>query len=171
MPPKRQPASLAEEDNLARRVAYERERRRWSYEGLAKRMTDAGCPINPSALFKIEKSEPRRRIAVAELVAFAHVFAVPAEHLLLPPDVITSELALVLLRDWRDAWAARTAALRSANERLAAIEVAVGIHLHQYPEAIPAVRDYLRTFSDDDPEPGERREFDRLLKTIETRDG
>ena len=77
------------EDHLAQRIAAERDRpdRKWTNDGLAKRMTDAGCPMTGSAIFKIEKGEPRRRIVVDELVTFAKVFAIPMEELLIPPGV------------------------------------------------------------------------------------
>lgn len=41
-------------------------------------MTDAGCPIQGSAIYKIEKADPPRRITVDELVAFATVFETSA---------------------------------------------------------------------------------------------
>jgi transcriptional regulator with XRE-family HTH domain len=75
------------EDHLAQRIAAERDARGWTNDGLAKRMTDAGCPMTGSAIFKIEKAQPRRRIVVDELVTFAKVFAVPMEELLLPPEI------------------------------------------------------------------------------------
>jgi len=40
-------------------------------------MGTIGCPIRASALYKMEKGEPRRRITVDELLAFAEVFDVP----------------------------------------------------------------------------------------------
>ena len=76
--------SLDSEDNLARRIAYERERRGWTYESTAKRMTDAGCPIQGSAIYKIEKGNPRRRISVDELVAFSTIFDAEISDLLSP---------------------------------------------------------------------------------------
>ena len=51
------------------------EQRGWSYTGLAQRMTAQGCAIDQSALYKIEKGNPRRRISVDELVALREVFA------------------------------------------------------------------------------------------------
>src|SRR5206468_3991414 len=64
---------VGNEANLARRIAAEREAHGWSYEGLAKRMTDAGFPIQSTAIFKIEKGKPPRRITVDEMVGFAKV--------------------------------------------------------------------------------------------------
>ena len=87
------PRTLLEEDQLADRVAYERERRGWTYEGLALRMTQIGCPINQSALYKVEKASPRRRITVAELVALARVFGVGVEELLTPVELLKNSRA------------------------------------------------------------------------------
>jgi hypothetical protein len=77
------------EEHLAQRIAAERDRpdRKWSNDGLAKRMTDAGCPMTGSAIFKIEKAEPRRRIVVDELVTFARVFGITVDQLLLDPEI------------------------------------------------------------------------------------
>jgi transcriptional regulator with XRE-family HTH domain len=101
----------ASEDNLARRIAYERERRGWSYAGLAERMTKAGCVIAGSALYKVEKNTPRRTISVAELCALSEVFAVPVEELLMPPELHAKLQALTALKHYRQARAAYYAAL------------------------------------------------------------
>jgi transcriptional regulator with XRE-family HTH domain len=100
MPRPNQPRSIASEHALARRIANERERRGWSYDGLASRMTKAGCAIQSSAIYKIEKSDPPRRITVDELVAFAEVFAVPVQDLLLPPEIAAKRQLVGLLTDW-----------------------------------------------------------------------
>ena len=57
--PKTNPNRTREnERNVAERVRYEREQRGWSYDVLAKRMTEAGYPVAPSGLFKLEKGDP-----------------------------------------------------------------------------------------------------------------
>lgn len=73
------------ERNVAARVALERERRSMTYEGLAKRMSDAGCKIHSSALYKIEKGDPPRRITVTELLAFSKVLELPLAELVADP--------------------------------------------------------------------------------------
>ncbi len=90
MPRPNPPRSLGGEEGLARRVAYERERRGWSTEGLAKRVTDAGCPINQSAIWKIENGNPPRRITYDEALAFARVFDLPLDELSIPPEIAAS---------------------------------------------------------------------------------
>jgi transcriptional regulator with XRE-family HTH domain len=81
-----QPRTIAVEQALARRLAYERERRGMSYDGLASRMTKAGCPIQPSGLYKIEKAG--RRITVDELAGLAKVFDLEISELLQPVELI-----------------------------------------------------------------------------------
>ncbi len=110
MPPRNPPRSLLSEEGLAERLAYERERRGWTYDSLAKRMTDAGCPINQSAIYKIEKGRPRRRITVDELVALSQVLDMPIEHLLLPPELAATQRLGELLREWEEASDAATQA-------------------------------------------------------------
>jgi len=74
MPRQNRDRSVGGELNVARRVKLERERAGMTFESLAKRMNDAGCPIQLSALHRIEKGDPPRRITVDELIAFAQVF-------------------------------------------------------------------------------------------------
>lgn len=97
MPRPKPPRGMEAERNVAARVAYERERARYSYAGLAQRMTDLGCAIDASAIYKIEKSDPPRRITVDELVGFAAVFGLEVDELLVPPvKVVGSEVAELL---------------------------------------------------------------------------
>ncbi len=103
MPRPNRPRTVAAEDNLARRIAFEREARGWTYDGTAKRMTNLGCPIQSTAIYKIEKGEPRRRISVDELVAFARVFELDVEELLIPVDVALNDAARAYLEGFRDA--------------------------------------------------------------------
>lgn len=91
------------ESNLAARIAVERQARGWSYEGLAKRMTDAGYPIQSSAIFKIEKGNPPRRIAVDELVGLSAVFGMSVEDLLTPIGVVIDKALVDAFNQWTDA--------------------------------------------------------------------
>lgn len=97
MPRPRPPRELVSEKNVARRVAYEREQRGWSYAGLALRMEKKGCKIDQSALYKIEKAKPPRRITVDELVAFGEVFELSLVELTTPLETIVSARMLELL--------------------------------------------------------------------------
>lgn len=101
MPRTNKPRSITSEANLARRIAHEREQRALSYEALAKLMTDAGCPVQGSAIYKIEKSEPPRRITVNELAALAEVFEVDVADLMRPIEDVESEYARHLVEEMR----------------------------------------------------------------------
>ncbi len=92
------PRSIAGETSLARRIGYERETRGMSYEGLASRMTAAGCAINGSGVYKSEKLG--RRITVDELVAYSMVFRIPVAELLLPPEAAASRALADLIAHW-----------------------------------------------------------------------
>jgi len=97
MPRPSRPHGTGAEANLARRIEYERERRGLSYEALAKALTVAGCKIQGSAIYKIEKADPPRRITVDELTALADVFEVSVTDLLKPIELIEEERAAELL--------------------------------------------------------------------------
>jgi transcriptional regulator with XRE-family HTH domain len=72
---------MTAEEVLARRIAHERAARGWSYQRMADAMSEVGCPIAASALFKIEKGTPRRRVTVDELAAIADLWAIPMDRL------------------------------------------------------------------------------------------
>jgi transcriptional regulator with XRE-family HTH domain len=76
MPRRYEARPIAErgETNLALRIERLRREREWSYETLARKMTEAGCTISKAALYSIEQGNPRRRITVDELMAFAEIF-------------------------------------------------------------------------------------------------
>ena len=95
--------SLQSEANVARRITMERERRGWTLEGTAKRMTDIGCTIGHTAIYKIEKGDPPRRISVDELVAFASVFGMGVEELLVPEGVVLDRATVEVFHRWVDA--------------------------------------------------------------------
>jgi transcriptional regulator with XRE-family HTH domain len=115
MPPRpNRPRSIHAEAHLVEWIVRERDARKMTNEGLAKRMTDLGCPMSGSAIFKIEKADPPRRIVVDELVAFARVFDVDVADLLLPPDVAADRN---LSRDLR-AWSAAADRATRAQEAL-----------------------------------------------------
>lgn len=100
MPRPNAPRSLFAEPHVAVRIATERESRGWSYDGLAKRLTGLGCAIQSSAIYKIEKAKPRRRITVDELIAFAQVFDLSVEEMLADPTQRRSAEAVRLLERW-----------------------------------------------------------------------
>lgn len=118
--------ALVVEEALARRIGEMRVAHGWSYEGLAKRMADAGCPIQPSAIYKIEKADPPRRITVSEVVAFAEVFDEPIEELL---SVTESSLFQAVLLSHIDG-------VKAAGERASNA-------LYAYEHEVTALDDFL----------------------------
>ena len=91
--------SIGGEANLARRIERERTARGLSYEALAKQLTAVGCSMSGSAIYKIERAEPPRRITVDELIALAQVFDTTVDDLLIPVEVLEREYAQELLKD------------------------------------------------------------------------
>jgi len=132
------------EDHLAKRIAAEREARGWTNEGLAKRMSDSGCPMTGSAIFKIEKAEPRRRIVVDELVAFAKVFELPLDELLLAPEAVANREVARLVVGWNKADQAADAA-RAARE---AAWKELQDYIAAHPESTRPLEKALKTWVD-----------------------
>ena len=118
------------EANLAQRVAHERVARTWSPEGLAVRMAGVGCPINVSAIYRIEQADPPRRITVDELVGFSRVFAIPVEELLLPAAVALERVLVDRLVGWE---VAETALQAATTRRDEAFEL-VSSYVQDHPE-------------------------------------
>lgn len=84
MPRPNKNRTIGAEDALAQRIAVERTARGWSYQDLADAMTEAGCPIQASAIYKVEKGSPRRRVTVNELAALSDAWAIPMDRLVQP---------------------------------------------------------------------------------------
>lgn len=115
MPP-RQCLTVTSSQGLARRIAYERERRGWKQATLARRMTEAGFEMTQSTVSKFERAEDARRITVDELLAFAKVFETRVQDLLVPlPAVLSREVERVMKRH-RDANAAFGSAIDEVLE-------------------------------------------------------
>lgn len=74
-----------EERIVAARITAERTRRDWTITDVAAAMADAGCPLPASAIYKIEKGDPPRRITLNEFLAFAAIFEMEPADLLRPP--------------------------------------------------------------------------------------
>lgn len=89
--------SVGVETNLAARIAHERNLRGQSYEVLAEAMTQAGCAINGSSIYKIEHGSPPRRISVDELWTLAQVWGTTVEDLLTPMELLEQRRAHELI--------------------------------------------------------------------------
>lgn len=76
---------------IADRVSDLRRQRGWSQDELVKQMRSRGCVMPQSAISKLEKppSGGRRAVTVDEALAFAKVFGMSIEELVLPPDLLT----------------------------------------------------------------------------------
>ena len=135
--------SLQSEANLARRIAHERESRGWTYDGTAKRLTDAGCAIQGSAIYKIEKANPPRRISVDELVAFGKVFDLEVDELLVPINVLLSKDAARLFGQWTEA----RAELGRWTEREASIWDDLRDHVAKHPQTLPNMEAAVRAYA------------------------
>jgi transcriptional regulator with XRE-family HTH domain len=119
------PRDVYAERYLAQRIARERESRGWTYESLASRMTAAGCPLNQSAIYKIERSDPPRRITVDELVGYSKVFGISVEQLLLDPEIDAEARVIEHLNVWRQLSAERVELVREYDERINAVETTI----------------------------------------------
>ena len=67
---------------FGKRVRDERERRGWSQEELAKRLTDKGIPVYASTIAKIESKEKPRAARLGEAAGIADLFGVSLDSLL-----------------------------------------------------------------------------------------
>lgn len=103
MPRQNKPRTLGSEDTLAKRIAFEREQEDMTYDALARAMTEAGCPVDRSAIHRIEKGSPRRTISVDELVAVSVVFGKTVEDMLRPVALVEQEWAEDVARNFIDA--------------------------------------------------------------------
>lgn len=115
-----------------------------SYEALAIQMKHAGCPINASGLYRIEKGDPPRRITVDELVAFAQVFGVPVEELLLPPEAVATKQLAKLVSAWNDA---QEQAVATKQQEVQAWE-ALSDYMEAHPDMGKPLAAVLREWSE-----------------------
>lgn len=146
------------EENFARRIEYEMDRRQWSQERVAREMNRAGCPIHQSAISKITRPRrgiSRRSITLEEAVSFSRVFDLALDEMF---DSIlvarADEIRLLLLRvnilytQMSDAWQET----RDVAPRLA--------ELMEDKETADGFFDWLNSLPEDD-----NRAFMNLLGT------
>ncbi|GIJ25478.1 hypothetical protein Vqi01_06400 [Micromonospora qiuiae] len=135
MPRPNRPRSLASEANLAQRIAHEREQRGLSYEALARLMTEAGCSIQGSAIYKIEKANPPRRVTVDELVALSKVLGLSVDELLMPMEMVEQRQAQSILQELSQV----ETLLADATERA----VALFVQYFELTATNPELREYI----------------------------
>jgi transcriptional regulator with XRE-family HTH domain len=86
---------LKGEDNAAKRIRVERDKRGWSTTTLSDRLNEAGYEMNPSAVWRIENG--KRRINLDEAIGFAEVFGVSLSNLVGPPALAAAGRAMELI--------------------------------------------------------------------------
>ena len=88
-------------EDVAQRVERERLRRGLSYRALAEAMAEHGCPIQPSALQRLEcgysGSDKRPKLGTDELAALCRVFEISPDDMLTPIEMVGQVHALRLL--------------------------------------------------------------------------
>jgi transcriptional regulator with XRE-family HTH domain len=166
--------AVASEEVLIRRVVAERELRGWSPALLAQKMTEAGCPMAQSSIWKMEHGNPHRKITLDETLCFARVFGTSLDDLLLPPELRTDRKALRLV-----ATARGTAIMVERLEATARGHVIDLLrHLREHPMSRSAVLEVIRDASGGpyalrlDEFPGEDgewtdEELDGLIEALE----
>lgn len=81
-----------------------REDRGWSQRELSEKLAKVGCHIDHSGIQRIEAGKKARKITVDELFAFAMVFQIPVEQMLLDPNRQVAESTMRALSSARHAW-------------------------------------------------------------------
>lgn len=136
MPRQSRERGTGTEASLAKRVEFERKEHGLSHEALAKKMTDAGCKIQGSAIYKIEKADPPRRITVDELTAFAEVFTDgDVKEMLKTVEDVERERASEMAQEW----IAATVALDDAHAGVVHAAVRLGEIARSAPEVYESI--------------------------------
>jgi transcriptional regulator with XRE-family HTH domain len=87
------------DSQFGKRVREERDRRGWSQEELAKRLTERGIHVHASTIAKIESEKKPRAVRLGEAVGIADLFELSVDVLLdrQGPDDSTLTFALTVL--------------------------------------------------------------------------
>ncbi|MEZ0096260.1 helix-turn-helix transcriptional regulator [Streptacidiphilus sp. EB129] len=139
---------LEGEENVAKRIRMERSARQWSTAVLADRMSEAGFPINQSAVWRIESGDPPRRVNLDEAIGFARVFEISLEDLIGPPEAGENAHLQRLLAEYADA----SVALRAAREQMGRARVALDAYAEAHPSLAEAMTGMIRTAEDLHPD-------------------
>jgi transcriptional regulator with XRE-family HTH domain len=107
-----------------------------STEGLAKRMTDLGCPINQSAIWKIENGDPPRRVTYDEALAMAEVFGLPLEELSVAPEAAADREAIRLFDE-----------LRRAQQETRDARTRLSVHVSAHPTTWAAIEEHMENLA------------------------
>ncbi|MFD0410444.1 helix-turn-helix domain-containing protein [Kitasatospora sp. NPDC127116] len=119
---------LEGEENVAQRIKMEREARGWSTATLAERLTEAGYPLNQSAVWRIESGEPRRRVNLDEAIGFAKVFDISLDNLVGPPEIAANAHVKRLLAEFAESWQKFVTARKEVNRARDALDAYGAAH-------------------------------------------
>ena len=137
---------LYSEDNVAARVALEREVRGWSTTELAARMTRLGVPMNQTAVWRIENGAPRRKITLDEALGFARVFELPLEELMSAPleglDIEGRQLVQAVVEAFYES--------RDLQTRLEEAVAAVTRYTREHPEFAKGAHEQYQRLTGDE---------------------
>lgn len=75
-------------------IAHQRRARGLSYEQLARMVTAAGTPVNASALHRMEKGTPPRRLTLSDLIGIAQALQINPVAFLVDTDLFQENWAL-----------------------------------------------------------------------------
>lgn len=89
---------------VAARIASARSERGWSQQQLSDELAKVGCHIHYTAIQKLENGKKPRKITVDELFAFAMVFQIPVEQMLVDPSREVTTETWEALKAARVAW-------------------------------------------------------------------
>jgi transcriptional regulator with XRE-family HTH domain len=146
--------TIGGDSTVAQRVAEERKAREWTFETLSRRMEGVGCPIHVSALHKLEKGHPPRRVTVDELVAFSQVLDVSVEELITPAPLRRDRKLRRLVDRW---WDAREG-LASARRELREAEILLRVYLRKSPDTAAELEKSLERRAADSAEDRDQSE-------------
>jgi len=107
-------------------------------------MERVGYPIQPSAIHKITSAS--RRITLDEAIAYAQVFNIPTDELLLPPEIARSSELKSIWDQLQRNTAERLALQQSFRDQEAPLEdrqAAIMRRLGELAETDPGLRDLL----------------------------
>lgn len=119
---------LKGEENAAKRIKFERERRGWSTTTLSDRLNEAGYEMNPSGVWRIENG--KRRINLDEAIGFAEVFGVSLSNLVGPPGLAAAGRAMELI----DMVVAASAAAQRAQHAYRRATAELDAYLDEHPD-------------------------------------
>ncbi|MCZ4117906.1 helix-turn-helix domain-containing protein [Streptomyces sp. H39-S7] len=119
---------LKGEDNAAKRIKVERDKRGWSTTTLSELLNEAGYEMNPSAVWRIENG--KRRINLDEAIGFADAFGVSLANFVGPPALAAAGQAMEII----DTVVAANLAAQRAQRAYVRATDQLAAYLAQHPD-------------------------------------